>query len=113
MGVEVTTITTRTNTDLGVSRASNVHRNARGGAGRPSTTSHACSSVRSAARSASAFPQGIMGIKLYALATITGRPRKEDQSALEQASPSRYCYKMNQVLRSCTSTGYIMLNFVS
>ncbi|KAF9663731.1 hypothetical protein SADUNF_Sadunf17G0082600 [Salix dunnii] len=61
----------------------NAHHNARGGVARPSTISHACSSVRSAARSASAFPQGIMGIKLCALATITGRPRKEDPSALE------------------------------
>ncbi|KAL9343584.1 hypothetical protein Peur_064015 [Populus x canadensis] len=74
----------RTNMDLGVSRASNVHHNARGGVARPSTISHACSSVRSAARSASAFPQGIMGIKLCALATTTGRPRKEGLSALEQ-----------------------------
>jgi hypothetical protein len=62
----------------------NVHHNARGGVARPSTISHACSSVRSAARSASAFPQGIMGIKLCALATTTGRPRKEGLSALEQ-----------------------------
>ncbi|KAG6735301.1 hypothetical protein POTOM_062141 [Populus tomentosa] len=74
----------RTNMDLGVSRASNVHHNARGGAARPSTISHACSSARSAAGSASAFPQGIMGIKLCALATTTGRPRKEGPSALEQ-----------------------------
>ncbi|KAG6741736.1 hypothetical protein POTOM_055014 [Populus tomentosa] len=70
---------------LWISRSNqNVHHNARGGAARPSTISHACSSVRSAAGSASAFPQGIMGIKLCALATTTGRPRKEGPSALEQ-----------------------------
>ncbi|KAL3567973.1 hypothetical protein D5086_030624 [Populus alba] len=37
----------------------NVHHNARGGAARPSTISHACSSARSAAGSASAFPQAV------------------------------------------------------
>ncbi|CAK7327988.1 unnamed protein product, partial [Dovyalis caffra] len=60
--------------------------NARGGARRPSIISHACSSVRSAAGSASAFPQGFMAIKLCALATTTGRPRKEDPNVLEQGS---------------------------
>ncbi|KAE8021682.1 hypothetical protein FH972_007553 [Carpinus fangiana] len=61
----------------------NAHRNARGGAARPNTTSHACSSVRSAAKSACACLRGITGTKLCALATTTGRPRKEAPSALE------------------------------
>ncbi|KAF2299473.1 hypothetical protein GH714_032080 [Hevea brasiliensis] len=69
--------------DQGVSRATNAHHNARGGAARPNTISHACSSVRSAAESACVCLQGIMGIKLFGLATTTGRPRREDPSALE------------------------------
>ncbi|XWS40878.1 hypothetical protein CRYUN_Cryun17cG0033800 [Craigia yunnanensis] len=68
---------------LEVSRATNVHHSARGGAARPNTISHACSSVRNAVRNACVFLQGIMGTKLCALATTTGRPRKEDPSALK------------------------------
>ncbi|XP_057971355.1 uncharacterized protein LOC131160057 isoform X1 [Malania oleifera] len=63
----------------------NAHHNARGGAARRSTISHACSSVRSAAGSACACPRGIMGTKLYALATTTGRPSEEDPNVLELA----------------------------
>ncbi|XVE68140.1 hypothetical protein DITRI_Ditri09bG0045400 [Diplodiscus trichospermus] len=65
----------------------NAHHSARGGAARPNTISHACSSVRNAAANASVFLQGIMGTKLCALATTTGRPRKEDPSALELEEP--------------------------
>ncbi|KAL3526527.1 hypothetical protein ACH5RR_011183 [Cinchona calisaya] len=65
----------------------NARHNARGGAAGPSTTSHACSSVKSAAESACACPQAIMGTKPCALATTTGRPRKEDPSALRSPPP--------------------------
>ncbi|XVF16621.1 hypothetical protein REPUB_Repub10bG0048300 [Reevesia pubescens] len=68
---------------LEASRATNAHHSARGGAARPNTTSPACSSVRNAARNACVFLQGIMATKLCALATTTGRPRKEDPSALK------------------------------
>ncbi|OVA13370.1 hypothetical protein BVC80_285g107 [Macleaya cordata] len=58
----------------------------RRGAARRSTTSHACSSVRSAAGLACVCPQVSMATKLCALATTTGRPRKEDPSALRSQS---------------------------
>ncbi|KAG2404089.1 hypothetical protein LR48_Vigan03g024500 [Vigna angularis] len=61
----------------------NAHHNARGDATRPNTTSPACFSVRSAAGSACVFLRVIMVIRLCALATTTGRPRREDPSALE------------------------------
>ncbi|KAK8556866.1 hypothetical protein V6N12_003257 [Hibiscus sabdariffa] len=61
----------------------NAHHSAQGGVGRHSTISHACSSVRNAARNACVCPLGIMGTKLFALATTTGRPRKDDPNALE------------------------------
>ncbi|XVE83780.1 hypothetical protein DITRI_Ditri16bG0114100 [Diplodiscus trichospermus] len=61
----------------------NAHHSARGGAARPNTISHACSSVRNAAANACVCPQAITGIKLCALATTIGRPRKEDPSALK------------------------------
>ncbi|KAG4937423.1 hypothetical protein JHK82_051640 [Glycine max] len=73
----------RANMEVGVSRDTNAHHNARGDVARPNTTSPACFSVRSAAGNACVCPRGIMVIKLCALATTTGRPRKEDPSALE------------------------------
>ncbi|KAF7802984.1 hypothetical protein G2W53_042095 [Senna tora] len=69
--------------DPEVSISTNAPHNARGGARRPNTRSHACSSVTSAAGNACVCPRGIMGIKPFALATTTGRPRKEDPNALE------------------------------
>ncbi|XVF58272.1 hypothetical protein PTKIN_Ptkin07bG0051700 [Pterospermum kingtungense] len=60
----------------------NAHHSARGGAARPNTISLACSSVRNAAANACVCPLDIMETKLCALATTTGRPRKEDPSAL-------------------------------
>ncbi|KHN13617.1 hypothetical protein glysoja_019304 [Glycine soja] len=68
----------RANMEVGVSRDTNAHHNARGDVARPNTTSPACFSVRSAAGNACVCPRGIMVIKLCALATTTGRPRKED-----------------------------------
>ncbi|KAH1192643.1 hypothetical protein HKD37_19G052611 [Glycine soja] len=60
----------------------NAHHNAQGGVARPSTTSPACFSVRSVVGSAYVCHRGIMGTKQCALATTTGRPRKEDPNAL-------------------------------
>ncbi|KAK1383618.1 Gibberellin-regulated protein 5 [Heracleum sosnowskyi] len=57
--------------------------NVQGGAAGHSTTNHACSSARNAAGSACVFPLVSMVTKLYALATTTGRPNKEDQNALD------------------------------
>ncbi|KAL6518931.1 hypothetical protein OROHE_017684 [Orobanche hederae] len=57
---------------------------ARGDAAGPNTTNPACSSVKSAAKSASACPRVFMATKLFALATTIGRPNKEDQNALEE-----------------------------
>ncbi|KAL3629369.1 hypothetical protein CASFOL_026591 [Castilleja foliolosa] len=57
---------------------------ARGDAGGPNIISPACSSVRSAAKSAFACPRGIMVTKLFALATTIGRLKKEDQNALDK-----------------------------
>ncbi|CAI9109698.1 OLC1v1009570C1 [Oldenlandia corymbosa var. corymbosa] len=67
---------------LEVSRVPNARHNARGDAAKRSTTSLACSSARNAAASASVFPLAFMATKVFALATITGRPKKEDPSAL-------------------------------
>ena len=89
MGMEVTTKAI-TNMDQGVSRATNAHHSAQGGAARPNTTSLACSSARNAAASACVCPQVSMGTRLCALATTTGRPRKEDPNALEAFEPSFY-----------------------
>ncbi|KAL0450549.1 UNVERIFIED_CONTAM: hypothetical protein Slati_1611300 [Sesamum latifolium] len=61
---------------------------AREDAARHSTTSPACSSVKSAAESAFACPRAFMATKLFALATTTGRPRKEAQVPLIQSSSS-------------------------
>ncbi|KAL6553012.1 hypothetical protein OROGR_006854 [Orobanche gracilis] len=61
----------------------NAPRSARGDAAGPNTTNPACSSVKSAAKSASAYPRDFMVTKLFALATTIGRPKKEDQNALE------------------------------
>ncbi|KAK3036632.1 hypothetical protein RJ639_030201 [Escallonia herrerae] len=67
----------------------NAHRSAREGAAGPSITSPACSSARSVAPSACASHQASTGTKVPALATTTGRPRKEDPNALNQIhSPS-------------------------
>ncbi|QHO10313.1 uncharacterized protein DS421_14g488750 [Arachis hypogaea] len=57
------------------------------GVARPNTTSPACSFVRSVVGSAFVFLRGIMVTKLFALATTTGRPRKEDQNALKLHQP--------------------------
>ncbi|KAK9925078.1 hypothetical protein M0R45_033419 [Rubus argutus] len=67
-------------------KGNNAHHSAQGGAARPNTTSPACSSARNAVASACVSPRGIMETKLCALATTTGRPRKEDQNALEALS---------------------------
>ncbi|KAK9271479.1 hypothetical protein L1049_001838 [Liquidambar formosana] len=47
------------------------------------TKSHACSSASNAAPSASVFLQALMATSKCALATTTGRPKKEDPNALE------------------------------
>lgn len=60
----------------------NAHHNARGDVARRSTTNHACFSVKSAVPSACVYPLATMGIRQCALATTTGRPRREDPSAL-------------------------------
>ncbi|KAM7508005.1 hypothetical protein LguiA_018458 [Lonicera macranthoides] len=60
----------------------NADHNAIGGAARPSTTMHAYFSATNVAPSASVCHLDFMATKLCALATITGRPRKEDQNAL-------------------------------
>ncbi|KAE8694343.1 putative transcription factor [Hibiscus syriacus] len=68
---------------LEVSRLTNAHRSAQGDVARPSTTNHACSSVRNAAGLACVCHQGIMGTNKFALVTTTGRPRKEAPNALK------------------------------
>ncbi|KAL8200687.1 hypothetical protein R6Q57_012026 [Mikania cordata] len=45
------------------------------------TINHACFSARNAVQSACVYHRGIMGINKSALATTTGRQRKEDQNA--------------------------------
>ena len=69
--------------DLEVSSLTNVHLSAQGGVARHSTINHACSSVRNVAGHAFVFLQGIMGTNKFALATTTGKPRKEAPNALK------------------------------
>jgi len=57
--------------------------NAQEDVARHSTTSHACSSVKSAAKLAYVFLLATMGTSLCAPATTTGRPSVEDPNALE------------------------------
>jgi len=66
----------------------NAHLNAQGGAKILNITSHACSFVKSVVTNACVCPRGIMGTKLYALATTIGRLNKEDQNALKPCSSS-------------------------
>lgn len=47
------------------------------------TRSRACSSAKSVADHVAAFLLAPMEIKVFAVATTAGRPRKEDQNALE------------------------------
>ncbi|KAJ0042283.1 hypothetical protein Pint_19224 [Pistacia integerrima] len=61
----------------------NVHHNVRGDAARLNIISHACSSVRSVAKSAFVCPQVSMATNKSALATTTGRPRREAPNALK------------------------------
>ncbi|KAK9926012.1 hypothetical protein M0R45_023268 [Rubus argutus] len=76
---------------LGVSMATetqyhldgNAHRSVQGDVARHSTTNHACSSARNAVLSVCVFLLASMATKLCALATTTGRPRKEDPNVLE------------------------------
>lgn len=64
-------------------------RNAHTDARRHRTRSRACSSARNAARNVCAFLRALSATKKPALAITTGRPRKEDQNALE---PKCYMY---------------------
>ncbi|KAE8675806.1 F-box protein [Hibiscus syriacus] len=77
---------------LEASRLTNAHRSAQGDVARPSTTNHACSSVRNAAGHACVCPQGITGTNKFALATTTGRPRKEAPNALKFSTPRKPLY---------------------
>ncbi|CAL5362215.1 unnamed protein product [Camellia sinensis] len=61
----------------------NAHHNARGGVAKHNTRNHACSSATNVAQSACVFPLAIMGTRVCALATTTGRPREEAPSALK------------------------------
>lgn len=61
----------------------NAHHNAQGGVRKHNTTKRACFSVRSVVRNACVFLQATMVTKLCALATTTGRQRKEVPNALE------------------------------
>ncbi|KAF3640438.1 BURP domain-containing-like protein [Capsicum annuum] len=61
----------------------NVCHNVQGGVAKHSTTSHACSSAKSAATSACVFHLVPMETRLFVHVTTTGRPRKEDPNALE------------------------------
>ncbi|GMQ10638.1 hypothetical protein CsSME_00053564 [Camellia sinensis var. sinensis] len=61
----------------------NAHHNAKGGVAKHNTRNHACSSATNVAQSACVFPLAIMGTRVCALATTTGRPREEAPSALK------------------------------
>ncbi|KAG6580964.1 hypothetical protein SDJN03_20966, partial [Cucurbita argyrosperma subsp. sororia] len=75
-----------THTDQGASRSSNAQIGAPLGAGGHNTTNHACSSAKSAAGSACVCPLATTETKPCALATTTGRPRKEDPNALKKTN---------------------------
>lgn len=61
----------------------NAHHSAQGDVARRSITNRACSSVKNAVPSASVSLRGSMETRLYALATITGRPSVEAPNALK------------------------------
>ncbi|KAL6286802.1 hypothetical protein ACE6H2_011192 [Prunus campanulata] len=48
------------------------------------TRNHACSSAKNAAPHAYVFLQAFMATNKFALATTTGRPKKDDPNALEK-----------------------------
>ncbi|KAL9271626.1 hypothetical protein AKJ16_DCAP14075 [Drosera capensis] len=81
---------------LEVSTARNAARNARGDAGRHSTTSPACFSVKSAAGNACVFLLVTTETSPSALATITGRPSTAALNAPESDQLERWlaCYPM-------------------
>ncbi|KAG7022220.1 hypothetical protein SDJN02_15950, partial [Cucurbita argyrosperma subsp. argyrosperma] len=56
-------------------------------AGGHSTTNHACSFAKNAAESACACRRVTMETKAFALATTTGRQRKEGPNALRKHNP--------------------------
>ena len=59
------------------------NQNVRIAAQRRLTRSHACFSARNVVQSAFVFLRGPMATRKCALATIIGRPRKENQNALD------------------------------
>ncbi|KAG6539182.1 hypothetical protein ZIOFF_004335 [Zingiber officinale] len=63
-------------------RKINAPGSAQGGVPRRSTTSHACSSVKSVAGSACVCLQGFMATSRFVPATITGKPREVARSVL-------------------------------
>ncbi|KAK1567152.1 hypothetical protein Q3G72_008712 [Acer saccharum] len=71
-----------------ISLASSSHRTAKLGAHTDAqqlhTRRHACSSARNAAQNACVCLPELMETSISALATITGRPRKEDPNVLEK-----------------------------
>ncbi|KAK4370888.1 hypothetical protein RND71_010363 [Anisodus tanguticus] len=79
----ISMITTTVLAANGKHHHANAYHNVRGDVARHSTTSHACSSVKNVATSACVFHLVPMETRMSALVTTTGRPRKEDQSALE------------------------------
>ena len=60
----------------------NARHNAQGDVARHNTINHACFSVKSAVPSVCVYPLASMGIRQFAPATTTGRPRREDPNAL-------------------------------
>lgn len=60
----------------------NAQRNVKGDVAKHNTRSHVCFSAKNVAESVFVFPLASMETSKFALATITGRQREEDQNAL-------------------------------
>ncbi|CAK9322659.1 unnamed protein product [Citrullus colocynthis] len=84
-------VETGTHMDQGASNPSNAQIDVPLDAEKHSTTSHACSSAKSAAGSACVCRLATMETKPFALATTTGRQRKEDPNALKKNPNSFSC----------------------
>ncbi|CAA2989850.1 Hypothetical predicted protein [Olea europaea subsp. europaea] len=68
----------------------NVHLGAPVDAQKHLSRSHACSSVKNAVQSVCVCLLAHMATSKYALATITGKPREVDQSALEKSQLAHF-----------------------
>ncbi|KAG5536613.1 hypothetical protein RHGRI_024138 [Rhododendron griersonianum] len=92
--------------------ATNADRNAQGDVAKHSTRNHACSSATNVAQSACVFPMATTGTRVHALATTTGRPRKEAPNALRIPNNNIFYSSLANPFKSKGgSMEYLLLHF--